>query len=758
MATHASDLKSRKKPAVTPGLPAIAAPAGVIQPQGPAALPNHAFTHIPITPQAKLTVSEPGDVHEMEAESVAEDVVRASDESVSSVQKREGHLSREPDSVQRSPEDSGEFGDVSGVVQDGLSGGGQPLDAQTRSYMEPRFGANFSDVRIHTDSHAAQSSEALSARAYTVGSDIAFKSGEYAPGSADGKRLLAHELTHVLQQGVTSQANRSLSRKVVQRYQAGDEGHGGIEKEGLTAAGFSASDSSETYFGNWLRDMSQLNPMLIPVINILALGEFGRPITPNDLGTYIPSEHLDNPLGGGTIEDPLVQAKEHSAKPEERAEFETALAKLSPDQRAAYDKEQTNRTAITSAAAASGLPEYIERGKMHAKDEFAAAVGKGDTPDGHLHLGNGLHAVEDYFSHSNFVEVAIWELYRSGAAVSHLVDRMANTTLGANSALVGGLDAKGEPNIVTGTYAPGGNDWVSRYELLKTEIHHGQFTKAFIRGLLKQRGIGLEEVAKRLGKRAGGAITGGPSGGIIAESAKGATAGEAAGSSYGIVGEVVGGLVGGLGGAVKGGIHDVRAGAGIAAEEAIEVSGGALDLLLAGTLATIAIALLEIGIILDVTKVNLIEDVILDEKAKSNTKLSQKEAPADPKTHVVGPTHSEIAKDAPDNALFGVSSQLAAEAVKGIGLEIKSLWASSPGPGPAAPPVGTPGAAPTPAPGAAQIPDPNNPGGGAGASGAPPTGSTVDPKPLQDLVDKYVSRPSADSWWQPIVLAAASKK
>jgi hypothetical protein len=86
------------------------------------------------------------------------------------------------------------------VVHDVLGSPGQPLDAQTRTFMEPRFGHDFSRVRIHADVRAAESARAVEARAYTVGSDIVFGSGQYAPHTAVGQRLLAHEITHVLQQ------------------------------------------------------------------------------------------------------------------------------------------------------------------------------------------------------------------------------------------------------------------------------------------------------------------------------------------------------------------------------------------------------------------------------------------------------------------------------------------------------------------------------------------------------------------------------
>lgn len=79
-------------------------------------------------------------------------------------------------------------------------GVGTPLDASTRSDMEGRFGQSFSDVRVHTDSQASRSAESVGANAYTVGSDIVFRSGQFDTASATGQRTLAHELTHVVQQ------------------------------------------------------------------------------------------------------------------------------------------------------------------------------------------------------------------------------------------------------------------------------------------------------------------------------------------------------------------------------------------------------------------------------------------------------------------------------------------------------------------------------------------------------------------------------
>jgi len=102
--------------------------------------------------------------------------------------------------LQRRASNSEATSEVPPIVHDVLRSPGQPLDATTRAFMEPRFGHDFSRVRVHSDSRAAESAPAVNALAYTVGSHVVFGAGQYAPQSALGKKLLAHELTHVVQQ------------------------------------------------------------------------------------------------------------------------------------------------------------------------------------------------------------------------------------------------------------------------------------------------------------------------------------------------------------------------------------------------------------------------------------------------------------------------------------------------------------------------------------------------------------------------------
>src|SRR5712691_7865406 len=101
--------------------------------------------------------------------------------------------------------------EVPPIVQEVLHSPGQPLDASTRALMEPRFGHDFSRVRVHTDAQAAESARAVDAQAYTVGRSVVFGAGQYAPKSNAGQQLIAHELTHVLQQSKGAVSDRANS-------------------------------------------------------------------------------------------------------------------------------------------------------------------------------------------------------------------------------------------------------------------------------------------------------------------------------------------------------------------------------------------------------------------------------------------------------------------------------------------------------------------------------------------------------------------
>jgi len=148
--------------------------------------------------QGNLRIGAPNDRFEREADDVAGQVMRATGPARGGA----GGVLQSHASLQRkiSRPGGGRPG-ASSAVPALLGGRGRPLDRMTRDFMEPRFGHDFSGVRVHTGAEAARSARSVNARAYTVGHDIVFGDGEYSPETAAGQRLLAHELTHTIQQG-----------------------------------------------------------------------------------------------------------------------------------------------------------------------------------------------------------------------------------------------------------------------------------------------------------------------------------------------------------------------------------------------------------------------------------------------------------------------------------------------------------------------------------------------------------------------------
>ena len=164
----------------------------------------------PVRIQAKLTLNTPGDRYEQEADRVSEQVMRMPKPQLQRACSCGGEGSKwrtkqagqKHGGLQTKRVESGDFGETSAPSNvDEVSGSsGRSLDAATRAFMEPRFGYDFSKVRIHTNDGAAESAQAVNALAYTVGNNIFFRVGQYAPSSSDGQELLAHELAHVVQQ------------------------------------------------------------------------------------------------------------------------------------------------------------------------------------------------------------------------------------------------------------------------------------------------------------------------------------------------------------------------------------------------------------------------------------------------------------------------------------------------------------------------------------------------------------------------------
>jgi outer membrane protein OmpA-like peptidoglycan-associated protein len=181
------------------------------------------------TLQAKLRVGQPDDIYEQEADRVAEQVMRMPEPQIVSgnnfhIQRacpkcEENELKRQPikeeeeeEKLQRQPIEEEEEKlhaktasslnpavdlDIENHIQS-MKGGGHPLSEGERAFFEPRFGADFSQVRAHTDSQAAEAARRVNARAFTTGHDVVFGEGEYVPGTMEGRKLMAHELTHIV--------------------------------------------------------------------------------------------------------------------------------------------------------------------------------------------------------------------------------------------------------------------------------------------------------------------------------------------------------------------------------------------------------------------------------------------------------------------------------------------------------------------------------------------------------------------------------
>lgn len=147
--------------------------------------------------QTKLKIGEPNDKYEQEADRVANQMMQMSKpqtgESNSYLQSSFLVQRRIADTQNGTTE-------VPSIIGDVLHSPGQPLDTYTRETMGPQFGHDFSQVRVHFDGPAAESAKAVNALAYTVGRHVVFNTGRYAPRNSNGRRLLAHELTHVVQQ------------------------------------------------------------------------------------------------------------------------------------------------------------------------------------------------------------------------------------------------------------------------------------------------------------------------------------------------------------------------------------------------------------------------------------------------------------------------------------------------------------------------------------------------------------------------------
>jgi hypothetical protein len=274
------------------------------------------------------------------------------------------------------------------VVHEVLRSQGQPLERNTRGFMESRLGQDFSRVRVHSDAQAGESARAVGALAYTVGHDLVFAPQQFAPKTASGRLLLAHELAHTVQQehprpqsqtlqisdSTQHEREADLAARVATAGQIlsapsltsavglarfSDTGHHVIEEAGLSDAGFSSDQIKAIEKGNIQRDYSQIG----------AVGNFLLLCDPKGFGGYKAEEHFDNFIFDAVTNRWRTRG---TAKP------------------FLHDDPNTpDRSPI----------DYIE-------SELMILAKAGLSDHSLVHLGNAFHTVEDFFAHSNFVELS----------------------------------------------------------------------------------------------------------------------------------------------------------------------------------------------------------------------------------------------------------------------------------------------------------------------------------------------------------------
>lgn len=391
------------------------------------------------------------------------------------------------------------------MLRTAMAEGGQPLPESVSGQMSQWFGEDFANVRVHLDTRSALLANAMGAEAFAFGSNLFFGDGQFAPDTPRGKQLIAHELTHVVQNrgqtpdptdgraaqagqsrisvGSSSSAAEHEARAVAETFEKGGAkpplslAHSGpiiqrsdaavhkdmelqvsevehapnlfnpFERE--PGSGSRTAGALEIYSGNWTNDLTQLKvpgfygmlgdelklahepgqpvtglqieSVMNGLLKAMAILEFGTRIGENatagdKLVPYQPQDHIDNPVGLRS-EDLLIKDSElRPVLPVQSPKLRMLnhgkplpLPDTARDQQlkgAALPGRQVDNPELYKVSAA-GLSKHIYNSIETAKNFWMQAAEAGPTPEGRRLLGRGMHIVEDYFAHSNFIEVAL---------------------------------------------------------------------------------------------------------------------------------------------------------------------------------------------------------------------------------------------------------------------------------------------------------------------------------------------------------------
>ena len=241
-------------------------------------------------------------------------------------------------------------------------GGGRPLDKEIREYFEPRFGADFSQIRIHDDAEASQIAGQMNARAFTQGQHIFFGQGQYQPQTSAGRELLGHELTHTIQQGAVSAGGgavqSTVQRQVIQRVDTPEAG-----SPPASSSGTSTTDQA-------------------PVGSTRVFNSDNRPTGPHE-NEKIPNIHADS-LSIPAFKHGFHESKYNTAKDSKRLYHNLKYSSRNrPNQSSDWDSEMSSDGTLNAMTAADLRPDayYLIRpkaGTQTAANRTNEAFGKPD--------------------------------------------------------------------------------------------------------------------------------------------------------------------------------------------------------------------------------------------------------------------------------------------------------------------------------------------------------------------------------------------
>ena len=257
-----------------------------------------------------------------------------------------------------------------------------------------------------------------------------------------GKRYSNTQIQRLISSSKRSPHTQQLKAKVtpgiIQRFEA--PRHEGAERAALTtptadnasSQAMTNEEASAVYFGNWMRDMNQvfvptLTNVLEPdaifsMISYLGMRKFGRSVDPQQFGYYIPAEHIDNPAGlvpqvGGRNLD-LLPGQPQVATPPGANAPAIPPASLTPQARVDPQAGDDLGAGVNIFSVdQTGVMAYMRRSNIHVERRLELSAKLGRNPDGMMHFGAALHAIEDLFAHSNWIEIAVGKLLQDDAAL-----------------------------------------------------------------------------------------------------------------------------------------------------------------------------------------------------------------------------------------------------------------------------------------------------------------------------------------------------